>query len=79
VPIADHPLTAPEAAAATIAGNMAGAFPTGSVATIPHWIVRAIRATRAGAIAAEAAMEVGVATAVAEVINAAGLPKEQPH
>jgi len=32
-----------------------------------------------GAIVAEAAMAVEVATAVAEVINAAGLLKEQPH
>ena len=36
------------------------------------WIVRAIRATRAVAIAAEAAMGVEAAMEVAEVINAAG-------
>ena len=51
-------------------GEDAGVSPTGSVATIPHWIVRAIRATRAEAIAAEAATE------VAEVINAAGLSQK---
>lgn len=74
VPIADHRATARERATATMVVETAGAFPTGSVAIIP-WIVRAIRATRAAAIAAEAAM----AAAVAEAINAAGLPKEQPH
>ena len=77
MPIADHRATVPEPATATMVVETAGAFPTGSVAIIP-WIVRAIRATRVP-IAAEAAMEVGAATAVAEVINAARLPEEQPH
>ena len=54
-------------------GETAGAFPTGSVMTMPRWIVQAIRSTRAEAIAGEAAMEVEAATGVAEVINAAGL------
>lgn len=48
---------------------------------MPHWIVQAIRSTPAEAIAGEAAMEVevaaamevGAATGVAEVINAARL------
>src|SRR5258708_6899236 len=77
VPIADHPVTAPEPVAPITAAETAGAFPTGSVVTIPHWIVRAIRSTRAEAMAGEAATEVGAAIEV-EVgvgggIDAAGL------
>ena len=73
VPIADHLATAPDRAAAITAAQTAGALPTGSVVTIPHWIVRAIRSTPAEAIAGEAAMEVAAATGVAEVINVARL------
>jgi len=64
---------APEPVAAVTAGETAGAFPTGSVVTIPHWIVRAIRSTRAEAMAGEAATEVGAAMEVGVVIDAAGL------
>jgi hypothetical protein len=54
-------------------GETAGAFPIGSVVTMPRWIVQAIRSTRAEAIAGEAAMEVAAATGAGAVINATGL------
>jgi len=52
------PVTAPEPVAPITAAETAGAFPAGSVVTIPHWIVRAIRSTRAEATGGEAAMAV---------------------
>ena len=70
---------APEPVAAVTAGETAGAFPTGSVVTIPHWIVRAIRSIPAEAIAEAAAIvEVVVMTGVAvtaEAISRSGRGK----